>query len=286
MSRLLTRRNFLRGLIGAGAAVAGGVAYAHWAEPHWLALARHDVPLSREAGTPTVRVLQLSDLHAPADGSIDFIDEAVTLGLAQKPDVIVITGDFINDSLPEDPARYGDILRRLPAAAPTFATLGNHDGGPWIIHYGGYSTTDKVRELLRAANVTLLHNEARELTLRGRKFQLIGVGDLWEGTCKPEIAFKQIGDAHGATRIVLNHNPDAKEQLRRYPWDVVLCGHTHGGQVRLPLLGTPFAPVNDKRYVEGLHRWEERWLHVTRGVGTLHGLRFNCRPQVSVLDLT
>ena len=84
----------------------------------------------------------------------------------------------------------------------------------------------------------------------------------------------------------MSHNPDAKIHLRPLDWDLVVCGHTHGGQLRLPFLGTPFAPVADKRYVEGLHRWQERWLYVTRGVGNLHGVRFNCRPQVSVLDLT
>ena len=59
----------------------------------------------------------------------------------------------------------------------------------------------------------------------------------------------------------------------------------HGGQLRLPIIGTPFAPVRDKRFVEGLHRWEERWIHITRGVGNLHGVRINCPPEVSLLTL-
>ena len=65
----------------------------------------------------------------------------------------------------------------------------------------------------------------------------------------------------------------------------MLCGHTHGGQCDLMFLGTPFAPVRDKRFVQGLHRWEDRWIHITRGVGNLHGMRFNCRPEVSLLTL-
>jgi hypothetical protein len=84
---------------------------------------------------------------------------------------------------------------------------------------------------------------------------------------------------------VLCHNPDAKELFRRHDGYLMLCGHTHGGQLRLPLLGTPFAPVRDKRYVEGLHPWAGRWLYTTRGVGNLHGLRFHCPPEVSVLDI-
>jgi uncharacterized protein len=66
----------------------------------------------------------------------------------------------------------------------------------------------------------------------------------------------------------------------------MVCGHTHGGQIRLPLLGTPFAPVIDMRYVEGLHPWNDRQIYITRGVGNLHGLRFNCPPQVSLLEVT
>jgi uncharacterized protein len=139
--------------------------------------------------------------------------------------------------------------------------------------------------LLRAAKVTCLHNSAESLTIRDRPLQVFGVGDLWSDMCDPETAFRRSPGRQGATRVLLNHNPDAKQLLRPFDWDLVLCGHTHGGQLRLPFIGTPFAPVVDKRYVEGLHRWENRWLYITRGVGNLHGLRFNCRPQVSVIDL-
>ena len=79
--------------------------------------------------------------------------------------------------------------------------------------------------------------------------------------------------------------PDSKEHLRKYPWDLMLCGHTHGGQCDL-VFGTPFAPVRNKRYVRGLHPWNDRWIHTTKGVGNLHGLRFNCRPEVSLLTFT
>jgi predicted MPP superfamily phosphohydrolase len=121
--------------------------------------------------------------------------------------------------------------------------------------------------------------------VNGRPLQLIGVGDLWSGMCAPAAAFARTPPRRDAVRLLLNHNPDAKDRLRAFDWDLVLCGHTHGGQLRLPFFGTPFAPVVDKRYVSGLHRWEERWLYVTRGVGNLHGMRFNCRPQISVIDV-
>jgi predicted MPP superfamily phosphohydrolase len=88
-----------------------------------------------------------------------------------------------------------------------------------------------------------------------------------------------------ATRILLSHNPDTKEFLKFHPWDLLLCGHTHGGQVVLPGLGAPWTPVRDKRFIAGMYSWDNRWIHITRGVGNVHGLRFNCPPEVSLVTL-
>jgi predicted MPP superfamily phosphohydrolase len=283
--RLLNRRKFLVALGGSALTAAGGAAYVRWGEPHWLEVHRVAVPLARDPGAgPALRILQLSDFHLSPVVSLEFIADAIALGLTQRPDLIVVTGDFFTNRL-DDAARYAEVLARLSAAAPTFACLGNHDGGPWTQRVGGNATIDEARALLRAARIACLHNDSLSLTVKGRPLQLIGVGDLWSGMCDPATAFARTPPRGRATRILLNHNPDAKDRLRPFDWDLVLCGHTHGGQLRLPFLGTPFAPVADKRFVEGLHRWQERWLYVTRGVGNLHGVRFNCRPQVSVLDL-
>ncbi len=283
--RHFTRRKFLWTLAGGTLAGVGAGSYARWGEPHWLEVHRVVVPMARAADpAPTLRILQLSDLHLSPVVPLEFIAEAITLGLAQRPDLIVVTGDFFTNVL-TDAARFAEVLARLPAAAPTFACLGNHDGGPWTARAGGHATIVEALALLRAAQITCLHNRGVALTVKDRPLQLIGVGDLWSRMCDPATAFAQTPARSGATRVLLNHNPDAKELLRPFDWDVVLCGHTHGGQLRLPLLGTPFAPVADKRYVEGLHRWQDRWLYVTRGVGNLHGFRFNCRPQVSIIDL-
>ncbi len=282
---MLTRRQFLRGMggsvIGAGAASA----YAHWVEPQWLRLSRHTVPIGPGPQPRPLRVLHLSDLHLSNVVSLDFIAQAVELGLRETPDLIAVTGDFQTGYTPQ-PAAYSTVLARLAAVAPTYACLGNHDGGPWTRRAGGPGSPSIVLRLLNQAGITCLVNESRRVSLPGRDVQVIGLGDLWTGECEPAAAFARTPAREGALRIVLNHNPDAKELLRAHDWDLMLCGHTHGGQVRLPLIGTPFAPVKDKRYVEGLHRWENRWLHITRGVGNLHGVRFNCRPEVSVLTLT
>jgi len=79
------------------------------------------------------------------------------------------------------------------------------------------------------------------------------------------------------TTVLLSHNPDSKTEVQDHPWDLMLCGHTHGGQLWIPFVGAPFAPIRDKRFVKGLRRWNNRWIHVTKGVGNLHGLRLNWR---------
>ena len=281
---LLTRRRFLAGLGGTAAASAASLGYLRWAEPQWLEVSRTAVPLAPSGRRSGLRVLHLSDFHVSPVVPVELIAEAIELGLAARPDLIALTGDFITNRVFEA-TRFTALLARLARAAPAFACLGNHDGGPWTQRAGGNATVDEMAEMLRAANITWLHNRAETLRVRERLVQLAGVGDLWSGMCDPAAAFAMTSPRRETTRLVLNHNPDAKDRLRPFDWDLMLCGHTHGGQLRLPLIGTPFAPVADKRYVEGLHRWENRWLYITRGVGNLHGMRFNCRPEVSVLDI-
>ena len=274
--RKITRREFL------GLGALSGLGYMRFGEPHWLGTGRHAVPLEGGGAEP-VTLLQLADFHASEVVSLDFIERAVRLGLEAQPDLICLTGDFIT-RLWEDWERYAKILAQLARRAPTFACLGNHDGGVWAGGRGGYASTEEVRELLAQAGMVLLHNASRAVTLRGRTFQLVGVGDFWAQQMDAPRAFA--GVPAGAPTILLSHNPDTKGALAAFPWQLMLSGHTHGGQLDLPFIGTPFAPVADRRFVRGLHRWEERWIHITKGVGSLHGLRFNCPPEVSVLTLT
>ncbi|MDW8309213.1 MAG: phosphodiesterase YaeI [Verrucomicrobiales bacterium] len=273
----MTRRKFLA-TVGLG--LAGSGIYATAIEPQWLTLSRWTVPVKR-GHTPPLKILHLSDLHASRVVSLDFIAAAVRKGLALGPDVICLTGDFITRGYDELDG-YAEVLGRLARAAPTFACLGNHDGGAWAAQRRGYPTTHRVRELLARAGVTLLHNEATRLKVRGRPLTLIGLGDLWAGELQPALAFEGLTD-EGATRLVLAHNPDARTALREYNWDLLLCGHTHGGQVKLPLFGPLLLPIRDRRFAEGLHPWEGRWIYVTRGVGNLHGIRFNCPPEIALL---
>jgi predicted MPP superfamily phosphohydrolase len=277
----MTRRNFL-GTLACG---AGGFGYMRFGEAHWLEVNSHQVSLSPN-GTSTearpVRILHLSDFHASPVVSLNYIREAIELGLSLKPDLICLTGDFITSKYDRFD-QYASILRKVAAAAPTFACMGNHDGGWWVRRWG-YKDWDWVAKMLKSADVTLLHNEARRININGTRLQLVGVGDLWARELDPATAFRETEKNLGT--ILLSHNPDSKTVVANFAWDLMLCGHTHGGQLKLPIIGTPLAPVRDKRYVAGLKQWQGRWIHTTKGVGNLHGLRFNCRPEVSLLNVT
>lgn len=284
--KLFSRRNFL-GLLGLGGVVSAGcVGYGRCLEPHWLALEQHEVALAKSAGKKPLKVLHLSDLHASEWVTMEFITSAIRLGLEQKPDLILLTGDFISERFAEAKP-FTETLALLAKAAPTFACLGNHDGGIWAAsHVGkGYADTEFVRGVLADAQVKLLHNTSESLEINGWNLTLVGVGDVWAQELRPEIAFASIGKNCADATLVLSHNPDTKAALKPFAWDMMFCGHTHGGQVCLPLVGPPFLPVRDRSFVAGLYRWDGRWLHITRGVGNIMGLRFNCRPEVSLLTL-
>jgi len=275
----ISRRAFLASL-GLGSVAWTG--YAGCVEPTWLDIGRHDVKTNVPGGAP-VKLLHLSDFHASWCVSLEYIEQAVACGLRLKPDLICVTGDFITGTY-DDFEGYRRVLQRLAAAAPAFACLGNHDGGLWSRYHHGYHDTHRVRHLLEQSGLELLHNRSRTISVRGRAIYLAGVGDCYAEEAEPERAFAALAPP-GAARVVLSHNPDTKVMLRPYPWDLMLSGHTHGGQFWLPLIGAPFAPVEDKRFIAGLYRWDNRWLHVTKGVGNVHGLRFNCRPEISLLTV-
>jgi predicted MPP superfamily phosphohydrolase len=277
----ISRRKLLAllGMSGIGTAL-----YTRFVEPEWIDIGRFNIKLPHRAIPKPIRILHLSDLHASEAVPLEFIAKAVRLGLDQKPDLVLLTGDFITGKFDRFDT-YAELLSTLTKSAPCYATLGNHDGGLWARARRGYHNTQQVRNLLSKSGVTLLHNSSTQIRIEGTTVHLIGLGDLWAGEFSPATAFAVGRTEKVSPILVLSHNPDTKEQLKAYEWDVVFCGHTHGGQLRLPLIGTPFAPVNDMRFVKGLHSWEGRWIYVTKGVGNLHGVRFNCRPEVSAITL-
>jgi len=279
---LITRRRFLA---CAGAAGFGLAGYAGLMEPFRLVIGRSECKTRVPDPGRSLKLLHLADFHASWAVGLDFIEKAVALGIQLKPDLICVTGDFITAKYGEFDA-YARVLEKLPAAAPAIACLGNHDGGRWAGIHGGYESTQPVRRLLQRSRIQLLDNCCATLCLKGREVKVAGLADGWSEDVIPAAAFPPAESGGAAARIVLSHNPDSKEFLKFHPWDLLLSGHTHGGQVVLPWLGAPWAPVRDKRFLAGMYSWEGRRLHITPGIGNVHGFRFNCPPEVSLITLT
>jgi predicted MPP superfamily phosphohydrolase len=280
----ISRRKFLLGLSRMSILGVGGLAYSRYVEPPWFKIDHEKLNPGILKNKGRLIILHLSDFHASESVPYSHIDEAVSLGLKQKPDIICLTGDYITWEL-ENPLRYREILSKLSLYAPTFACIGNHDGGQWAGWSHGYKDFTIVKNLLIDSGITFLFNSSVIKEIKGHTIEIAGLGDLWSGDLKPEKVLKSKSIREHAV-IVLSHNPDCKTDLKAYDWDLMLCGHTHGGQFKVPLLNlAPFAPVRDKDFVDGLYIWNNRYIYITRGVGNLHGMRCNCRPQVSIVTI-
>lgn len=276
----LSRRHFIA-LLGSLPLI--GTIYMRFFEPNWIEITEKSVEIGRFE-TP-LRILHLSDFHASEAVSLASIEKAINLSLKQKVDIAFLTGDFITNKLTEE-AEYRRILSKLSTAMPTYACIGNHDGGKWASTTYGYKDFSKVQNLLKASGVRFLFNDAQAVQTKNHSFTVVGLGDYWSNDTKPKQVLEKTRSTNEAI-FVLSHNPDTKEILKPYDWDLTCCGHTHGGQLVIPILGLrPFLPVRDKSFPEGILTWGKRHIHITRGIGNLHGMRFNCRPEISILQVT
>lgn len=281
------RRRFLwrlgQGALALGLAGGGGYLYATRYEPEWLEVTH--LRLRVPHLTLPIRLVQLSDWHLWGPAQPALIHRAIDLALDQEPDLICLTGDYVTNSM-EDASELGRAFRRLASAAPTLAVMGNHDGLP-DLPLGQLPGViyRQIAEQMERNGVQLLHNAARTLEFyQGQRVRIAGVADLWSGAVHPSRALLETRN-EDVPVVVLTHNPDTKELLLAYDWDVLLCGHTHGGQVCLPFIGAPIIPITDRSTTRGYYAWNKRHLYVNRGIGSLRGIRFNCRPEVSVIEL-
>lgn len=249
-------------------------------EPRWPQVSRRQV---RIEGVRPFRLVQLSDLHLSQSVSPEMIRHAFQQAIAERPDVVCLTGDYVTRIHGQSLAGYAEIFRELSSRIPTFAVKGNHDGGVWAQYYLNDPADRQVDGVLAEAQVPLLEN--RSVWLEREGVWLVGVGDLWSEAVDGAKAFAAV--PRGMPAILLAHNPDTKDELKNFAWRLMLSGHTHGSQNGLPYLRERYAPVEDKRFIAGMNWWPEggRWIHTNVGVGNVGGFRVWCRPEVSVIEI-
>jgi uncharacterized protein len=276
----VTRRKFLQIASGLGVAVgipsAAELGYATRMEP--LRVFKEEcriqipkLPTSFEG----YRIALFSDIHLYPFTPLKVVRDAVRLANAFQPDLVILPGDFVWRSL-DAVFDLTPVLSQLNPAHGTFAVLGNHD------HRKG---PDIIAKALNQAGIRVLRNEGITIQ-RGRDaIYLAGIDSAVAGFPLPMAAFEnRRGEL---TSIVAVHEPDyIRALIPGFPVDLQLSGHSHGGQVRLPLIGPLILPPMGEIYSMGLYRVGNAQVYTTRGIGTIQvNARFNCPPEVTAITL-
>jgi predicted MPP superfamily phosphohydrolase len=278
------------------------VSYGYRVEPTWLELNQFPVAISDLPGPfAGFRIVQLSDFHCSRQVTPAYLEEAVKLALAQNADLIVLTGDFVHKGY-----RYVEsvaaTLGRLSAPCGVFAVLGNHDFS--VRNSLGFRRHRHLHRAVARAlthqGIRVLHNETILLRRAGATLHLTGVEDLWSRALDLDRAFAGLSPT--VPRIVLAHNPRTVERLKGRRCDLMLSGHTHGGQINWPRVvavnpdsatrraarSGDRAPTRMKarRFSAGLYHFRGARVYVNKGVGFGFRFRFGVRPEVAVFTLT
>ncbi len=207
-----------------------------------------------------------------------YVEKVVSITNALSPDLILLGGDYVHNQ-----RRYVtpcmQALGQLKSRWGVFGVLGNHD------HWTG---PDTIRQAMADHGIVELTNTGAWIEKEGQRLRVAGVDDWWEGEQRLDRALREVGPTESA--LLLSHNPDYVEQIVDPRVGLVLSGHTHGGQVVLPLVGAPRVPSQyGQKYLHGLVKTRHTQVYVTRGVGSIGPLnlpvRFCCPPEISLLTI-
>ena len=244
------------------------------AEPNQLAVERHAIGLKRlPRELDGLKVVQLSDIHHSPFTGREQVLRAVEVANSLQPDIIALTGDYVSHER-EYVQPCAEMLGKLKARRGVYACLGNHDN--WV-------DADLVTDLFTLAGIRVLNNEGLRFEDRGASFWLAGVQDTMVGL--EDLPLALAGSSAEEMKLLLAHNPVILRRAARAGVDLVLSGHTHGGQVTWRPERSASGRVR-RRILRGLGRRGETQIYVTRGLGTVVlPVRYGCLPEVSLLTL-
>jgi predicted MPP superfamily phosphohydrolase len=273
-------------VVAVGAAI---LLYATLIERNWFAVRRHRIPCLPQ-GSSTMTILHLSDLHlrAPQRRKRAFLKRLALL----EPDLVIATGDFIGDG--RSNAETVEAVTAIHPRDASLYVLGSNDYyGPKPKNPLRYFSKKRRRvlgtpnpwrglvEALDARGWRLINNTAVQID----GIDVVGLDDEHIGRADLTVARARNGEGF---RLAVAHSPDVAEQLAALGYDLIVCGHTHGGQVCIPWFGALVTNSDlPRRMARGVHRMGDAWLHVSAGLGTsmYAPFRLACRPEVCVLEL-
>ncbi len=278
---ILTRRNFLSGSAAAAASLAfySGEIARHEISIPTLAIAIDNLPDAFH----NFRIVQISDIHFDEFTEPYFVRRVVAHVNSLQPDMVLLTGDYTSFTpMPRDYVmgamyRCAEVLRAI-ACPQRFAVMGNHDS---------FLGAPTVKPILAAVGIPLLVNEYVPIERDGKRLWLCGIHDPMTHVPDLDSAIPQKPDG---PVILMSHGPDYADHLLTQPRgqlvDLMLSGHSHGGQVRIPFLPPYHLPTGGQKYIQGLFRLDRLQLYVNRGIGTV-GLpfRLNCPPEITLFTL-
>ena len=268
------------GKMAAAAALLGAGCYLYGREVEIRRVEINPLTLTLPRLTPEFdgyRIVQIGDIHLDDWTKPERLRGIVEKVNAQRPDLVAIMGDFASRSAKQlDTRRLTGALRELRARDGVLTILGNHD----------YLTgVELIQRCIREASVTELVNDVHTLRRGGATLHVAGIDDIMEGGSRLDLVLRDLPDSGAA--ILLAHEPDfADVSAATGRFDLQLSGHSHGGQVRVPLLMRLALPPFSQRYTSGLYRVDGMLQYTNRGLGFVDmRLRFLCRPEITVLTL-
>ena len=230
--------------------------YAFFVEPFWVEVTHHQVG----EGADQIKILHLTDIHFTRSGSRE--EKILEVMAKTNPDLIVITGD--SNSRGFDVGQLTRFMKQLRAPLGVFACPGNWED--W--------TEGLAYPAMEEAGVILLSDKTT---------QLPGISVALSGLSK---ARSSIPSTNASLHILLSHYPVSFDNAAKSGVDLVLAGHTHGGQIRLPFVGALWLPFDSGEYEAGWYERNGSRMYVSRGVGTsILPIRFLCRPEIAVITV-
>ncbi len=279
---LLNRRSFLRGagLVAAGMALYSGEIARHEISIPALTIPIRNLPPAFEG----FRIAQVSDLHYDEYTEPWFVHRVIDHVNALAPDLVLLTGDYISFA----PLPKSFVLGAMHRCAQTlaaiacpqrFAVMGNHDS---------FLGAPTISPILAAVDIPLLVNQHVPIERAGQRLWLAGIHDPVSNIPDLDAAIPAQPDG---PVLLMSHGPDYADTVAAHPRgplvDLMLSGHSHGGQIRLPFVGALHTPDGGQKYVEGLFQIGGMQLYVNRGIGTVGlPLRLNCPPEITLFTLT
>ncbi len=320
-SSFKTSNHFLERLWDAACIASIVGIWPRFIEPNLLFTSQHTLPIAllpKELDGLTI--VQFSDLHYSSYVSKGYLDKISRHIQKLKPSLIVFTGDLLSYAELEESAPLQKFLSSLSAPLGCYAIFGNHDYKEYtsLALDGSYRIIcdhtpvllrglsrifsskklsndpevlqpipekEELKKIFADSGFQVLHNETVQIGKKGSYINLTGLGDICARQCFPNLAFNQTDSRFPS--IVLSHNPDSYPLLEHYPGDLLLFGHTHGGQVNLPFIWEKITPLKNKKLKSGLVAFpeKERFLYINRGLGSTFPFRWFAPPEIAKITL-